>query len=189
MVYKKRLFDIFLSLIIFIILLVPMIGIGVLVRLSSRGPALHWSSRVGKDNKIFRMPKFRSMHITAPNIASHLLKDPNLFLTPMGKFMRKSSIDELPQLWTILIGEMSFVGPRPALYNQEDLIQMRTKNNVHTLVPGLTGWAQVNGRDNLSISEKVKLDTEYLNNQSFLFDLKIIFLTFVRVFKQQEISH
>lgn len=167
----------------------PMLLIAVLVRITSPGPVLYWSDRVGKKNKIFRMAKFRSMRVDTPSVATHLLVDPKTYLTPIGGFLRRSSLDELPQLWSILCGDMSFVGPRPALFNQQDLIELRTQHNVHTLVPGLTGWAQINGRDELPISEKVALDVEYLRRQSLGFDIKIIFLTALKVFRQDGVSH
>ena len=160
-----------------------------MVGLTSAGPVLYWSDRVGKRNKIFKMPKFRSMCINTPAVATHLLPDAKQYLTPIGSFLRKSSLDELPQLWSILKGEMSFVGPRPALFNQDDLVALRTKYGVDELLPGLTGWAQINGRDELPIPVKVQLDVEYMNKQSFLFDLKIIFLTFLKVLRRDGIQH
>jgi len=189
MISVKRLFDITLSIFALLILFIPMLGIGLLVRLTSPGPALHWSERVGKNNIIFNMPKFRSMHLYSPNLASHLIKDPGLLLTPIGPFLRKSSIDELPQLWSILIGDMSFVGPRPALYNQTDLVSLRTHHGVHILVPGLTGLAQVSGRDELSLTEKVVMDTEYLNKKNFILDLKILRITLLKVINKDGILH
>jgi O-antigen biosynthesis protein WbqP len=185
----KRLFDLALSLIVGFILLIPIISIALAVRLTSKGPALYWSDRVGRHNRIFKMPKFRSMRIDTPVVATHLLADPGQYLTPIGQFLRKSSLDELPQLWCIISGKMSFVGPRPALFNQDDLIALRTAYGVDALVPGLTGWAQINGRDELSIPEKVKLDAEYLQDRSFWFDLKILWLTFAKVFGQDGITH
>ncbi len=161
----------------------------VLVRFTSRGPILYWSDRVGRANQIFKMPKFRTMKVDTPAVATHLLTDPKQFLTPIGSFLRKSSLDELPQLWSILKGDMSLVGPRPALFNQDDLIALRTKYGVHNLVPGLTGWAQINGRDELPILEKVKLDVEYMQRQSLWFDIKIIILTFVKVLRRDGIQH
>lgn len=166
-----------------------MLIVSIGVRLTSKGPALYWSDRVGKNNKIFSMPKFRTMLTETPQVATHLLLDSKSYLTPIGSFLRKTSLDELPQLWSILLGHMSFVGPRPALYNQDDLIELRTKSNIHLVVPGLTGWAQVNGRDDLEIVEKVKLDKSYVENQSFFFDLKIIFITFSSVIFKKGISH
>lgn len=185
----KRLFDLALGLIAAIMLLVPIAVVAVLVRLTSPGPALYWSDRVGRHNKIFKMPKFRSMRVGTPTVATHLLADPKSVLTPIGSFIRKSSLDELPQLWCILMGDMSFVGPRPALFNQQDLIEQRTQKNVHTLVPGLTGWAQVNGRDELPISQKVALDAEYLQRLGFWFDIKILWLTLLKVLQRDGVSH
>ncbi|NRA15610.1 MAG: sugar transferase [Oceanospirillaceae bacterium] len=185
----KRLFDLVLVLIAISILIIPIIATAILVKLSSKGPVLYWSDRVGKNNIIFKMPKFRSMKIGTPSVATHLLVDPDSVLTPVGGFLRKSSLDELPQLWSIFMGDMSFVGPRPALFNQDDLIALRTENSVHTLVPGLTGWAQVNGRDELPIPKKVALDVEYLNNHSLSIDIKIIFLTFIKVITKDSVSH
>lgn len=185
----KRLFDLLLGLCAAVILALPTLVIALLVRLTSSGPALYWSDRVGKGNSIFRMPKFRSMRVGTPAVATHLLKDPKAHLTPIGSFLRKSSLDELPQLWSILKGDMSFVGPRPALFNQDDLIGLRTQYGVHELVPGLTGWAQVNGRDELPIPEKVKLDVEYLHRRSLWFDIRILWLTFVKVLHREGVSH
>lgn len=185
----KRLFDLVLGLIAAALLLVPLVAVAVLVRLTSPGPALYWSDRVGRHNKIFKMPKFRSMRVGTPAVATHLLANPKAHLTPIGSFLRKSSLDEFPQLWSILVGDMSFVGPRPALFNQHDLIELRTQKNVHSLVPGLTGWAQVNGRDELPIPQKVALDAEYLWRQSFWFDIKILWLTFLMVVKRDGVSH
>ncbi len=185
----KRLFDLMLGLTAAALLLVPIAIVAVLVRLTSPGPALYWSDRVGRYNKIFKMPKFRSMRVGTPAVATHLLADPKVYLTPIGSFLRKSSLDELPQLWSILVGDMSFVGPRPALFNQHDLIELRTQKNVHALVPGLTGWAQVNGRDELPIPQKVALDAEYLRRQGFWFDIKILWLTFLKVVQRDGVSH
>ena len=185
----KRLFDLALGLCAALVLALPVLLVAVLVRLTSSGPALYWSDRVGKGNRIFRMPKFRSMRVGTPAVATHLLADPKAHLTPIGSFLRKSSLDELPQLWSILKGDMSFVGPRPALFNQDDLIALRTECGVHELVPGLTGWAQVNGRDELPIPEKVKLDTEYLQRKSLIFDIHILWLTFVKVLRRDGVSH
>ncbi|MFC5476139.1 sugar transferase [Paraherbaspirillum soli] len=185
----KRLFDFVLASIATIILLAPGIVVAFFVKLTSKGPIVYWSDRVGKNNMIFKMPKFRTMLTNTPAVATHLLSDPKKFLTPIGSFLRKSSLDELPQLWSILKGDMSFVGPRPALFNQEDLIKLRTEHGVDELVPGLTGWAQINGRDELPISEKVKLDTEYLHKQSFFLDIKIIFLTFLKVMRRDGVTH
>ena len=185
----KRLFDLCLGLSAAAILLLPVAVVALAVRLTSKGPALYWSDRMGQDNHIFRMPKFRSMRVGTPAVATHLLQDPDAHLTPIGSFLRKSSLDELPQLWSILKGDMSFVGPRPALFNQDDLIALRTANDVHHLVPGLTGWAQVNGRDELPIPEKVKLDVEYLQRQSLWFDIRILWLTFVKVVRRDGVTH
>ena len=185
----KRLFDLTLSVIVGTFLLIPIICIAIAVRLTSKGPALYWSDRVGRHNRIFKMPKFRSMRIDTPAVATHLLTNPKAHLTPIGQFLRKSSLDELPQLWCIISGEMSFVGPRPALFNQYDLIALRTASGVDDLVPGLTGWAQINGRDELSIPDKVKLDNDYLRDRSFSLDLKILWLTFVKVLGQDGITH
>jgi len=185
----KRAFDLFLAACVGLVILVPVLLVAVSVRLTSRGPALYWSDRVGRYNKIFRMPKFRSMRIDTPAVATHLLKNPQSYMTPIGSFLRKSSLDELPQLWSIIKGDMSFVGPRPALFNQDDLIALRTEAGVHELVPGLTGWAQVNGRDELPIPQKVALDAEYLRRRSFAFDIKILWLTFVKVLRRDGVTH
>jgi O-antigen biosynthesis protein WbqP len=185
----KRLFDFCLALIASLILFVPIVVVAIAVRLTSKGPALYWSKRVGKNNHLFSMPKFRSMRIDTPAVATHLLGDPDRYLSPIGSFIRKTSLDELPQLWSILVGDMSFVGPRPALFNQDDLIALRTEKNVHTITPGLTGWAQINGRDELPIPQKVELDYYYLQHQSLFLDIKIIFLTFVKVVKRDGVSH
>jgi O-antigen biosynthesis protein WbqP len=185
----KRTFDIFLGCLAALILLVPVLLVALAVRLTSKGPALYWSDRVGRNNKIFKMPKFRSMQVGTPAVATHLLGNPDAYLTPIGSFLRKSSLDELPQLWSILVGDMSFVGPRPALFNQQDLIALRTEQGVHTMVPGLTGWAQVNGRDELPIPDKVNLDVAYLQRQSLGFDLRILWLTFVKVLRRDGVSH
>jgi O-antigen biosynthesis protein WbqP len=185
----KRIFDIFLGSLAALLLFVPVFLVAMAVRLTSKGPALYWSDRVGRNNVIFRMPKFRSMRVGTPEVATHLLEDARSHLTPIGSFLRKSSLDELPQLWSILVGDMSFVGPRPALFNQQDLIALRTELGVHTLVPGLTGWAQVNGRDDLPIPEKVALDVEYLCYQDFWFDVKILWMTFLKVFLREGVSH
>jgi O-antigen biosynthesis protein WbqP len=185
----KRIFDLLLGVAILALLVVPTLLISIAVCLSSKGPALYWSDRVGKNNKIFKMPKFRSMLIDTPAVATHLLDNPDTYLSPIGGFLRRSSLDELPQLISVLKGDMSFVGPRPALYNQDDLIDLRTANGVDKLLPGITGWAQVNGRDELSISDKVALDVEYLNRQSFWFDMKILWMTFLKVVKRDGVSH
>jgi O-antigen biosynthesis protein WbqP len=185
----KRVFDIFLACLFAPILLVPMLMLAAVVRLTSKGPALYWSDRIGRKNVIFKMPKFRSMKLGTPAVASHLLEDAHSYLTPIGSFLRKSSLDELPQLWNIVAGDMSFVGPRPALFNQQDLIELRTQKNVHILMPGLTGWAQVKGRDELPIPQKVALDAEYLMRQGFWFDIKILWMTFLKVIKRDDVSH
>ena len=185
----KRVFDLMLTAVAGISLLMPVLLIAVLVRLTSKGPALYWSDRVGRGNKIFKMPKFRSMQMSTPAVATHLLSNSDSYLTPIGSFLRRSSLDELPQLWSILVGDMSFVGPRPALFNQHDLIVLRTQQGVHEMVPGLTGWAQVNGRDELPIPDKVKLDVEYLLRQSLWFDIHILWLTFVKVIRRDGIVH
>lgn len=185
----KRIFDLFISLCLLLVLLVPIMVIALLIRLTSKGPALYWSDRVGIDNKIFRMPKFRTMRIDTPAVATHLLKDPDAYLTSVGPFLRRTSLDELPQLWSVLKGDMTFVGPRPALFNQDDLIALRTAKGIHRLIPGITGWAQINGRDELPIPVKVSFDEHYLKNRSFLFDLKILWMTFVKVIKREGVSH
>ena len=185
----KRIFDLLLGVSILVFLVAPMLLISIAVRLSSKGPALYWSDRVGKNNAIFKMPKFRSMLIDTPAVATHLLDNPDAYLSAIGGFLRRSSLDELPQLFSVLKGYMSFVGPRPALYNQDDLITLRTTNGVDKLLPGITGWAQVNGRDELSIADKVALDVEYLNRQSFWFDIKILWMTFLKVIKRDGVSH
>jgi O-antigen biosynthesis protein WbqP len=185
----KRLFDIGLGLIVLIVLFIPLVLVALLVRITSPGPVLYWSDRVGRNNQLFKMPKFRSMRVETPAVATHLLQNPGQWLTPIGSFLRKSSLDELPQIWSILVGDMSFVGPRPALFNQDDLIALRTQALVHELVPGLTGWAQVNGRDELPITEKVLLDTEYLQKSSFGFDLWILWLTLLKVLRRDGVSH
>jgi len=172
-----------------LLLLVPIALVAVIVKLTSFGPVVYWSDRVGRNNKIFRMPKFRTMRADTPAVATHLLSNPNQFLTPVGPFLRKTSLDELPQLWSILKGDMSFVGPRPALFNQYDLIALRTQFGVDKALPGLTGWAQINGRDELPIPEKVRLDVEYVLYQSFFLDLKIIFLTFLKVIRRDGVAH
>lgn len=185
----KRLFDFALALVAAMVLIVPVVIVALLVRLTSPGPALYWSDRVGKGNKVFKMPKFRSMKVDTPAVATHLLANPKAYLTPIGSFLRKSSLDELPQLWSILVGDMSFVGPRPALFNQQDLIEQRTRLGIHTLVPGLTGWAQVNGRDELPIPEKVRLDADYLEQRSLWLDIRILWLTFVKVLRRDGVTH
>lgn len=185
----KRIFDFVLAVTAALILGFPIIIIALAVRGTSPGPALYWSDRVGRYNRIFRMPKFRSMRMDTPEVATHLLADPKAFITPVGAFLRKTSLDELPQLWCILAGDMSFVGPRPALYNQQDLIDLRTQVGVDQILPGLTGWAQINGRDELPIPDKVALDVEYLHRRSFWFDLHVILLTAIKVLKRDGVSH
>lgn len=185
----KRLFDLTVALVAAVFLTLPIVMTALAVRLTSPGPALYWSDRVGRHNRIFKMPKFRSMRIDTPAVATHLLQNPEQWLTPIGSFLRKSSLDELPQLWSILKGDMSFVGPRPALFNQDDLIALRTEKGVHQLVPGLTGWAQVNGRDELPIPQKVQLDVEYLERRTLLFDMKILWLTALKVLARDGVSH
>ena len=185
----KRTFDLFLAALASICLLLPVMLVAILVRLTSKGPILYWSDRVGRNNTIFKMPKFRSMQIGTPAVATHLLNNPDAYLTPIGSFLRKSSLDELPQLLSIIKGDMSFVGPRPALFNQHDLIELRTRSGVHKLLPGLTGWAQVNGRDELPIPAKVKLDVDYLQRQSLWFDIHILWLTFIKVLRRDGVSH
>ncbi len=185
----KRSFDLALAILAALLLAVPLLLVAVLIRMTSAGPVLYWSERVGRDNHIFRMPKFRSMRVGTPAVATHLLSNPSVHLTPVGPFLRKSSLDELPQLWSILKGDMSFVGPRPALFNQDDLIELRTRLGVEKLVPGLTGWAQINGRDELPIPEKVALDAEYLQKQSLWFDVQILWLTALKVVRRDGVTH
>ena len=185
----KRFCDLVLAVALGLLILVPLVLVAVAVRITSKGPALYWSDRVGRNNVIFKMPKFRSMRIDTPAVATHLLPDPDSYLTPIGSYLRRSSLDELPQLWSILKGDMSFVGPRPALFNQHDLVQLRTDAGVHALIPGLTGWAQINGRDELPIPQKVALDIEYLQKQSLLFDLKIMVLTGLKVLRRDNVTH
>ena len=185
----KRVFDLLLAVAAALVLAVPVLLVALAVRLTSPGPALYWSDRVGRHNVIFKMPKFRSMRVGTPAVATHLLADPQSHLTPIGSFLRKSSLDELPQLWSILVGDMSFVGPRPALFNQHDLIALRTELGVDALVPGLTGWAQVNGRDELPIPEKVKWDAAYLARRSLGFDIRILWLTFIKVIRRDGVAH
>ncbi len=185
----KRIVDMVLAGTAALFMLIPILLVAIAVKLTSQGPVLYWSDRVGCKNRIFKMPKFRSMKVGTPAVATHLLSDPDVYLTPLGSFLRKSSFDELPQLWSILKGDMSLVGPRPALFNQQDLIELRTVHGVHELVPGLTGWAQINGRDELPISQKVALDVEYLQKQSFLFDLRIMCLTIVKVLRRDSVTH
>ena len=185
----KRILDLAIVVFASFFLLIPTLLVALLVRLTSKGPALYWSDRVGRNNVIFKMPKFRSMKIDTPALATHLLSDPDKYLTSVGGFLRKSSLDELPQLWSIFVGDMSFVGPRPALFNQHDLISMRTERGVDKLLPGLTGWAQVNGRDELALIDKVNLDVNYLINQSFWFDIQILWITFVKVLRRDGVTH
>lgn len=185
----KRLFDLTFGVLVFVVLAIPMLIIALLVRWTSRGPALYWSQRIGQHNSHFLMPKFRSMRTDTPQLATHLMTNPQLYLTPIGSFIRKTSLDELPQLFSVLAGHMSFVGPRPALFNQDDLVALRTAANVHTLKPGITGWAQINGRDEIPIPQKVKFDEYYLQHQSVLLDIKIIFLTAKKVVFRDGISH
>jgi O-antigen biosynthesis protein WbqP len=185
----KRFFDLFLTMLLCLAISPILLFVWLMVRLTSVGSGLYWSDRVGRNNKIFKMPKFRTMKIGTPAVATHLLPDPKSFLTPIGSFLRKSSLDELPQLWSIFAGDMSFVGPRPALYNQADLIALRAAHGVDALMPGLTGWAQVNGRDELPISQKVAFDVQYLQRQSFAFDLRILWLTFVKVIRRDGVTH
>lgn len=185
----KRVFDLVVALIASLLLLIPIGLVALMVRLTSAGPIVYWSDRVGRHNKIFKMPKFRTMRVDTPAVATHLLPDPKQFLTPVGSFLRKSSLDELPQLWSILKGDMSFVGPRPALFNQYDLIELRSRHGVDGILPGLTGWAQINGRDELPIVDKVKLDVEYLQRRSLALDLRILFLTFLKVVRRDGVTH
>lgn len=185
----KRGFDFLLAIIFVLLLLFPMIVVAILVKLTSKGGIFYWSDRIGENGIVFNMPKFRSMSVNTPVITTHLLNNPDSYLTPIGGFLRRSSLDELPQLYSILKGDMSFVGPRPALFNQDDLIALRLEKGVDKLLPGLTGWAQVNGRDELSIVDKVNLDVEYISRQSFWFDIRILWMTFLKVIKQEGISH
>jgi O-antigen biosynthesis protein WbqP len=185
----KRLFDVFLSVFLLTIFCIPMAMIAGIIRLGSKGPALYWSDRIGKDNIIFRMPKFRTMRQGTPALATHLLRNPENYVTPIGRILRKLSLDELPQLISVFKGDMSFVGPRPALFNQRDLVELRTQRGIHRLVPGITGWAQINGRDELPIPVKVKFEQAYLQRRSFAFDLRVMWLTLFRVFKSQGVSH
>ena len=191
MIYKtiKRLFDLIATVILLLILIVPMIIIALLVKATSKGPFLYWSNRVGRYNSIFRMPKFRTMRVDTPAVATHLMKNPDVYLTPIGSFLRRFSLDELPQLYSVLKGDISFVGPRPALFNQDDLVGLRTGKGIHKLIPGITGWAQVNGRDELPIPVKVEFDEYYLKNKSFVFDFKILWMTFVKVVRREGVTH
>jgi O-antigen biosynthesis protein WbqP len=185
----KRCFELITTVILLVVLVVPMIIIALLVKATSKGPFLYWSDRVGVGNRIFKMPKFRTMRIDTPAVATHLLSSPDQYLTPIGPFLRKWSLDEFPQLWSVLKGDMSFVGPRPALFNQDDLVVLRTERGVHRLIPGITGWAQINGRDDIPIPIKVEFDAYYLNHRSFLFDLKILVLTFFKVTRAENVHH
>ena len=185
----KRIFDLLLGIVIMALFIIPMLLILIVICFSTKGPALYWSERVGKNNKIFKMPKFRSMLVDTPPLATHLLNNPDSYLSPIGAFLRHSSLDELPQLFSVLKGDMSFVGPRPALFNQDDLISLRTEKGVDKLLPGITGWAQVNGRDELSIQDKVIFDAEYLDYQTFWFDIKILWLTLLKVIKRDNVRH
>ena len=185
----KQIFDLFFGVILLVLFSIPMLLIAIAIRLTSKGPSIYWSDRIGKNNIIFKMPKFRTMMKETPNVASHHLHDAASYLSPIGSFLRSTSLDEIPQLFSILKGDMSFVGPRPALFNQYDLIALRSQNGVDKLIPGITGWAQVNGRDELSNPDKVKLDMEYLNHQSFWFDMKILWMTLLKVFTRNNVSH
>ena len=185
----KRIFDLILGFLILLVLIIPMLLIFISIRLSSKGSGLYWSKRIGKNSIIFKMPKFRTMQVNTPSIATHLLDNPDEYLSPMGAFLRAPSLDELPQIFSVLRGDMSFVGPRPALYNQKDLIALRIEKGIDKLMPGITGWAQVNGRDELSIIDKVSLDEVYMSNKSFMFDLKILCVTFLKVIKKDGVSH
>ena len=185
----NRLFSLLLAVFSLLMLLFPLILISIIVYFSSNGPILYWSKRIGKNNLVFYMPKFRTMYMKTPEVATHLLQNPEVFLTPIGGFLRKTSLDELPQIWSVIIGDMNFVGPRPALFNQEDLILLRKENEVDSLTPGITGWAQVNGRDELSILDKVDFDIEYMRRRSFLFDVKILCMTFYKMMDRDGVSH
>jgi O-antigen biosynthesis protein WbqP len=189
MAISKRFFDIFMASFLLLVLAGVLALVAMAVKITSQGKALYWSKRIGKDNRVFLMPKFRTMRTDAPVVATHLLDNPDVYLTPIGKFLRTTSLDELPQLYSIFVGHMSFVGPRPALFNQDDLIELRTLAGVHALTPGLTGWAQVNGRDELPIPDKVELDKVYLQRQSWFFDLRILLLTFVKVMRREGVVH
>ncbi len=186
---SKRVFDVALASLLMLVLAAPLVLIALVIKLTSKGPAMYWSKRVGKGNRIFLMPKFRTMLVSTPQVATHLLADPQVYLTPVGGMLRKASLDELPQLYSILMGDMSFVGPRPALFNQDDLVGLRTQVGVHELVPGLTGWAQINGRDEISISQKVELDRQYLLQRSFMLDMKILLVTLVKALRGAEVAH
>jgi O-antigen biosynthesis protein WbqP len=184
-----RWINFFLAILLLPLLLIPILALALLVKATSTGPAIHWSTRVGKNNTLFKMPKFRTMRTDTPDVATHLLTESDQYITPIGKFLRKTSLDELPQLWSIFKGDMVFVGPRPALHNQDDLVELRTQSGVHQLVPGITGWAQIKGRDTLTIADKVVLETDYLHNRSFAFDLQILVSTLLTVFTRKNISH
>jgi O-antigen biosynthesis protein WbqP len=185
----KRLFDLLVVIVAALIFAIPMLVVAVAVGLTSKGPILYWSKRVGKNNRLFNMPKFRTMRVDTPVLPTHLLGNPDAYLTSIGSFLRKSSLDELPQLWCILRGDMSVVGPRPALSNQQDLIDARTEKRIHLIKPGLTGWAQVNGRDEIELAKKVQLDYEYLDKKSLIFDVYVVLLTFYKVVKREGIQH
>lgn len=185
----KRLFDLFTGIVLFVLLVIPILLIMIAVRLTSKGPSLYWSDRIGKNNKTFKMPKFRSMLVGTPVVATHILDNPDSHLSPIGSFLRSTSLDELPQLFSVLKGDMSFVGPRPALFNQDDLIVSRKEKGIDKLLPGITGWAQVNGRDILSVTDKIDLDEVYMHRQSFWFDMKILWMTFLKVVKRDGVSH
>jgi O-antigen biosynthesis protein WbqP len=185
----KRLFDLVLAIPLAVLLALPLVLIALAIRRNSPGPAIYWSDRVGRHNRLFKMPKFRSMRTDTPAVATHLLQNPDQYITSVGRWLRSTSLDEVPQLWSILVGDMSFVGPRPALFNQDDLVALRTEQGVHTLVPGLTGWAQVNGRDELPIPDKVEYDRQYLKRRSLAFDLRIMAMTAVRVLRRSGVSH
>jgi O-antigen biosynthesis protein WbqP len=185
----KKLFDVIIAVLLLILLSIPMLVISILIKLTSKGPVFYWSNRVGQNNALFRMPKFRSMRIDTPPVATHLLSDPDRCITKIGRYIRKTSIDELPQIFSVLKGDMSFVGPRPALFNQDDLVALRTSKGIHTLVPGITGWAQINGRDELPIPVKVEYDLHYLKNRSFIFDFRILMLTLFNVIAGKGVTH
>lgn len=185
----KRIFSLFFAVLAIGVLALPILLVALFVRLTSPGPVIYWSDRVGRNNVIFRMPKFRTMRTDTPAVATHMLSEPDRYLTPVGSFLRKASLDELPQLWSIIKGDMNLVGPRPALYNQDDLIALRTEKQVHSIVPGLTGWAQINGRDELPIPDKVLLDAYYLEHQTIWLDLQILYLTFFKVIRRDGVTH
>lgn len=185
----KRLFDLLLCGAVLVLMLIPIIFLALAVKLTSPGPVLYWSHRVGRKNSLFLMPKFRTMQVGTPALATHLLMNAHQYLTPIGGLLRRTSLDELPQLWSIIVGQMSLVGPRPALFNQHDLIELRTQKGVHELTPGLTGWAQVNGRDELAIPDKVALDVQYLERRSMIFDFKILWMTVIKVVRRDDVAH